>query len=60
MALVKRKVTYKLYPTTRQEAILLEMLGAHQRLYNAALEQRIRAYRSVMRVSVSYYPRLVT
>jgi len=42
---VHRKVTYRLYPTPRQEAVLLDLKGAHQRLYNAALEQRISAYR---------------
>ena len=42
---VNRKVTYRLYPTKSQAQRLLEMLGAHQRLYNAALEQRRLAYR---------------
>jgi putative transposase len=42
---VHRKVTYRLYPTPRQEAALLDLKGAHQRLYNCALEQRISAYR---------------
>jgi putative transposase len=34
-----------MYPTRRQSAALLDMLGLHQRLYNAALEQRIAAWR---------------
>jgi len=34
------QVVYRLYPSRSQEAALLDMLGAHQRLYNAALEQR--------------------
>jgi putative transposase len=42
---VSRKVVYRLYPSPRQEAALLNMLGLHQRLYNAALEQRIAACR---------------
>ena len=39
-----RKVTYRLYPNAPQEARLQEMLGLHQRLYNTALEERIRTY----------------
>ena len=42
---VSRKVVYRMYPTRRQNAALLDMLGLHQRLYNAALEQRIAAWR---------------
>ncbi|MGB8267100.1 MAG: transposase [Candidatus Velthaea sp.] len=42
---VSRKVVYRMYPTRPQEAALLNMLGLHQRLYNAALEQRITAWR---------------
>jgi putative transposase len=34
-----------MYPTRRQNAALFDMLGLHQRLYNAALEQRIAAWR---------------
>jgi putative transposase len=45
MDAVNRKVTYRLYPTARQEWRLLEMLVLHQRLYNAALEQRIKVWR---------------
>ena len=41
----RRKVTFKLYPSKTQEALLLDMKGLHQRLYNAALEQRIDAYK---------------
>lgn len=40
-----RKVVYRLYPSHSQEAALFDLLGAHQRLYNAALEQRITAWR---------------
>jgi putative transposase len=53
MALVNRKVTYRLYPTTKQANALRSLLTLHQRLYNAALEQRKTAYRR-QRVSVGY------
>jgi putative transposase len=42
---VSRKVVYRMYPTHRQAAALEDLLGLHQRLYNAALEQRIAAWR---------------
>src|SRR5450631_4389310 len=45
MESVSRKVVYRMYPTCRQNAALFAMLGLHQRLYNAALEQRIAAWR---------------
>lgn len=50
---VNRKVTYRMYPTPTQAKALEETLGLHQRLYNAALEQRKTAYRR-QRVSVGY------
>lgn len=40
-----RKITYRLYPTPKQQNKLLEVLHSHQQLYNAALEQRIRVWR---------------
>lgn len=40
-----RKVTYRLYPNMEQATCLSEMLALHQRVYNAALEDRIRFYR---------------
>ena len=40
-----RKVTYRLYPSRTQSAALSAALRLHQQLYNAALEQRIDAYR---------------
>ena len=43
--MLNRKVTYRLYPNAGQEARLQETLGLHQRLYNTALEERIRVYR---------------
>ena len=39
-----RKVTYRLYPNTEQAEHLSDMLALHQRVYNAALEDRIRFY----------------
>src|SRR5450631_3045370 len=50
---VCRKVVYRMYPSPAQEAALLDMLGMHQRLYNAALEQRIAAWRRT-RTSVGF------
>ncbi len=40
--MANRKVTYRMYPNAAQSERLLEMLGLHQRLYNTALEERIR------------------
>ncbi|MDR7926169.1 transposase [Acidithiobacillus thiooxidans] len=40
-----RKVTYRLYPNQEQAEKLGETLGLHCRLYNTALEERIRFYR---------------
>jgi putative transposase len=50
---VNRKVTYRMYPTTKQAKALEHLLTLHQGLYNAALEQRKTAYRR-QRVSVGY------
>jgi putative transposase len=44
--MINRKITYKLYPNQQQTACLLELLVSHQRVYNAALEERIRIYRA--------------
>lgn len=46
--MANRKITYRMYPSATQEKALLDMLGLHQRLYNAALEQRIIAHRNHM------------
>jgi putative transposase len=43
--MLNRKVTYRLYPNAEQETRLQETLGLHQRLYNTALEERIRVYK---------------
>ena len=53
MDLVNRKVTYRLYPSSRQANQMTEMLRLHQRLYNCALEQRIDAYQRCA-VSLSF------
>jgi putative transposase len=44
--MINRKITYKLYPNQQQTKCLLELLASHQRVYNAALEERIRIYRA--------------
>jgi putative transposase len=53
MELINRKVSYRLYPTPRQEAALLETKRLHQQLYNAAIQERRDAYR-LRGISVSY------
>ncbi|MFI4937286.1 MAG: RNA-guided endonuclease InsQ/TnpB family protein [Candidatus Berkiellales bacterium] len=52
--MLQRKVTYRLYPTPTQLKCLENMLGVHQRLYNKALEQRIKAYQE-NKISISFY-----
>jgi putative transposase len=49
MEAVSRKVVYRMYPSHRQSAMLLDALGLHQRLYNAALEQRITSWRTQLK-----------
>lgn len=44
--MVLRKVTFRLYPNAAQAERLMELLGLHQRVYNTALEERIRAYQA--------------
>jgi len=39
-----RKITYRLYPSQQQIKMLLEQSVLHQRVYNAALEDRIHFY----------------
>ena len=53
METVKRRATYRLYPTPAQEAALQTQREAHRLLYNAALEQRRAAWKR-QRVSVGY------
>ncbi len=47
--MTNRKITYRLYPNQEQQTRLLELLGLHQRVYNAALEERIRVYRETQK-----------
>ena len=49
----RRKVTYKLYPTPMQAGLLLGLLRAHKDLWNAALEERIDAWRKAGK-SITY------
>ena len=41
----RRKVTFKLYPNAREAERLASWIRLHCELYNAALEERIDAYR---------------
>ena len=50
----RRKVTFKLYPNAREAERLTSWLRLHCELYNAALEERIDAYRKAGK-SISYY-----
>lgn len=50
----RRKVTFKLYPNAREAERLTGWVRLHCELYNAALEERIDAYRKHGK-SVSYY-----
>ncbi|MEX1196323.1 MAG: transposase [Pseudohongiellaceae bacterium] len=49
----KRKVTYRLYPSRAQRERLDALLVSHQQLYNAALQERIEAWRKCG-TSISY------
>lgn len=50
----RRKVTFKLYPTASQRKRLDDWARLHAELYNAALQERIEAYRKAG-ISISYY-----
>lgn len=50
----RRKVTFKLYPNPSQLTRLDGWVRLHAELYNAALQERIEAYRKAG-VSISYY-----
>lgn len=50
---VHRKITYRLYPSKTQAKRLEEMLTLHRHLYNAALEQRLLAYKT-RKISLSF------
>lgn len=49
----RRKVTYKLYPTEKQKELLSDCLRLHKDLWNAALQERIEAWRKAGK-SISY------
>lgn len=53
MPMERRKVTYKLYPTAKQSGLLLDLLRLHKDLWNAALQERIEAWRKAG-TSISY------
>lgn len=50
----RRKVTFKLYPNASQRKRLDGWVRLHAELYNAALQERIEAYRKAS-ISISYY-----
>lgn len=50
----RRKITFKLYPNAQEAEKLAAWTRLHCELYNAALEERIDAYRKAGK-SVSYY-----
>ena len=50
----RRKVTFKLYPTSSQLKRLDSWVRLHAELYNAALQERIEAYRKAG-LSIRYY-----
>src|SRR3954454_23720315 len=53
MQLAPRRVTYKLSPSAAQRAALDRLCDLHRGLYNAALQERIDAWRRARR-SVGY------
>lgn len=50
----RRKVTFKLYPSAQDAERLTDWIRLHCELYNAALQERIEAYRKAAK-SISYY-----
>src|SRR3954470_16160863 len=53
MAPVHRRATYKLYPSASQAVEMERVCGLHRALYNAALQERIDAWR-LGRVSIGF------
>jgi len=47
-------MTFRLYPSPQEEAILLGWLELHRQIYNAALEERMDAWRK-KRIHISYF-----
>jgi putative transposase len=56
VAMERRKVTFRLYPNATQAERLTGWIRLHCELYNAALEERIDAWRKTGK-SISYYGR---
>lgn len=54
ISMERRKVTFKLYPSAREAERLTQRVQLHCELYNAALQERIEAYRKAGK-SISYY-----
>ena len=52
-AMMKRRATFKLYPSQYQAATMERVCDLHRLLYNCALEERINAYRKAG-VSISF------
>jgi len=50
---VRRAYKFRIYPTTGQVSRAAQCLRDHQRLYNAALEERLEAWR-MRKVSIRY------
>lgn len=50
----RRKVTFAVYASGKEDSVLCSHLSLHQQLYNAGLEERIDAWRK-FRKSISYY-----
>ena len=42
---LRRKISFRLYPTPAQDKILREFLELHRELYNAALQERVECYK---------------
>lgn len=52
---MRKSFTYRLYPNKSIQTILNNQFELCRQLYNACLEQRISAYKSVNKKSISYY-----
>ena len=51
---LRRKLSLRLYPTPKQEALLTAWMDLHRELYNAALQERIDCYRKTGQ-TITYY-----
>jgi putative transposase len=50
---LRRRINYKMYPNAGQKLALDQVVDSHRELYNAALEERIDAYRK-HKISISF------